>query len=250
MKILSIPLTIIYYFFFGLTLVIMHVWQLLAYNFGGYKSHHFSVKVMNLLLIYCTKILGTSHRFSGKEKLPKGVPLIFVSNHQSMLDISPIEWYLSEFHPKFISKIELGKGIPSVSYNLQRGGSALIDRKDSRQALPEIKKLAELVQKNNYSVVIFPEGTRSRDGQLKYFHENGLKMLLKFAPSALIVPITINNSWKIVKNGNFPLSLGVRFSLQVHQPLSPNEMSFEDLIEKSRQAIQSTLETVPKDATQ
>lgn len=220
----------------------MHVWQWLAYNLGGYKAHHFSVKLMNFLLIGCTKLLGTSHKFSGKEKLPKGIPLIFVSNHQSMLDISPIEWYLSEFHPKFISKIELGKGIPSVSYNLQKGGSALIDRKDPRQALPEIKKLSQFIQKNNYSAVIFPEGTRSRDGKLKPFRDSGLKMLLKFAPSALIVPVTINNSWKIVKNGNFPLSLGVRFSVEIHQPLSPDEMSFEELMEKTREAIQSTLD--------
>src|SRR5690606_40331004 len=86
------------------------------------------------------------------------VPLILVSNHQSMLDISPLEFYLSDFHPKFISKIELGKGIPSVSYNLQKGGSVLIDRKDPRQALPEIKKLAQYIEKHKRSAVIFPEG--------------------------------------------------------------------------------------------
>lgn len=242
MKLISIPVTIIYYFFFGLVLAVMHVWQWLGFNLGGYSAHHSAVKVMNLILIWCTKILGTTHKFSGKENLPKNVPLIFVSNHQSIMDISPVEWYLSEFHPKFISKKELGKGIPSVSYNLQKGGSVLIDRKDPRQALPEIKKLALYIEKNNYSAVIFPEGTRSRNGKLKPFHDSGLKMLIKFAPSALVVPVTINNSWKIVKNGYFPLSLGTRFSLQVHEPISPNEMNFEDLMEKTREAIQSALE--------
>ncbi len=221
----------------------MHVWQWFSYNFGGYQAHHKSVKIMNRLLILCTKILGTSHRFSGKENLTEGVPYIFVSNHQSMLDISPIEWYLTDFHPKFISKIELGKGIPSVSYNLQRGGSVLIDRKDPRQALPEIKKLSQYIQKHNRSAVIFPEGTRSRDGKLKPFRDNGLKMLLKYAPSALIVPVTINNSWKIVKNGSFPLSLGTKFSLQVHTPLSPKEYDFEELMKKVRESIESTLES-------
>lgn len=243
MKLLSIILSIVYYFFFGLTLVVMHVWQWLAYNLGNYKAHHASVRIMNYLLILCIKILGTTHKFTGKENLPKGVPLIFVSNHQSIFDISPIEWYLSGFHPKFISKIELGKGIPSVSYNLKRGGSVLIDRKDSRQALPEIKKLSQYIEKNVRSAVIFPEGTRSRNGELKYFHDSGLKMLLKFAPSALIVPITINNSWKIVKEGYFPLSLGTRFSLEVHPPISPKEYNFEDLMEKIRDTIQSTLDT-------
>lgn len=220
----------------------MHVWQWLAYNLGGYRQHHFSVKMMNLFLIYCTKILGTTHKFSGKENLPKGIPLIFVSNHQSIFDISPIEWYLSEFHPKFISKKELGKGIPSVSYNLQRGGSVLIDRSDPRQALPEIKKLSLYIEKHERSAVIFPEGTRSRNGELKAFHDSGLKMLVKFAPSALIVPITINNSWKIVRNGYFPLSLGTRFSVHIHQPISPKDFSFETLMEKIEEIIHSKLE--------
>ena len=221
----------------------MHIWQWISYNFGDYEAHHKTVKIMNRLLIICTKILGTTHRFSGKENLTEGVPYIFVSNHQSILDISPIEWYLVDFHPKFISKIELGKGIPSVSYNLQRGGSVLIDRSDPRQALSEIKKLSQYIQKHNRSAVIFPEGTRSRDGKLKPFRDNGLKMLIKYAPSALIVPITINNSWKIVKNGSFPLSLGTKFSLQVHTPISPKEYDFEELMKKVRESIESTLES-------
>ncbi len=242
MKILSYLLSVIYYFFFGLTLGVMHVVQWICYNLGGYKTHHNAVKTMNWLLIMCTKILGTTHKFSGKENLPKGVPLIFISNHQSIFDISPIEWYLVDFHPKFISKIELGKGIPSVSYNLQRGGSVLIDRKDSRQALPEIKKLSQYIEKHKRSAVIFPEGTRSRDGKLKPFRDSGLKMLLKFAPSALVVPVTINNSWKIVKNGYFPLSLGTSFSLQVHAPLNPKEFEFDELMNEIRKSIESTLE--------
>src|SRR5690606_1260856 len=203
MKILAYPITIIYYLFFGITLGLMHIVQWLTYNLGGYKSHHKAVQAMNWMLIMCTKVLGTTHQYAGKEHLKEGIPYIFVSNHQSILDISPIEWYLADFHPKFISKIELGKGIPSVSYNLQKGGSVLIDRKDPRQALPEIKKLSEYIEKHKRSAVIFPEGTRSRDGKLKPFRDNGLKMLIKYAPSALIVPITINNSWKIVKNGYF-----------------------------------------------
>lgn len=241
MKILAFILSAIYYLVFGLILVVMHAVQWLCYNLGGYSAHHKSVRMMLWLLIQSTRILGTTYKFSGREKLPKGVPFIIVSNHQSMFDISPIEWYLTEFHPKFISKIELGKGIPSVSYNLRKGGSVLIDRKDSRQALPEIKKLGQYIEKNKRSAVIFPEGTRSRDGKLKNFHETGLKVLLKNSPSALIVPVTINNSWKLVKNGSFPLSLGTRFSLEVHSPLSPKDFEFEVLIEKTRAAIQSSL---------
>src|SRR5690554_2316194 len=231
MKILAYPLSVIFYLVFGLILVIFHVIQWLAYNLGGYHAHHKAVKAMDWSIFQSTRILGTSYHFSGREKIPKAVPLIFVSNHQSMFDIPPLEWYLSSFHPKFISKIELGKGIPSVSYNLKKGGSVLIDRKDSRQSLSEIKKLSEYIEKHKRSAIIFPEGTRSRDGKLKTFKDNGIRILLKYSPSALIVPITINNSWKIAKNGAFPLSLGAKFTLEVHEPISPKAYDFEDLID-------------------
>lgn len=241
MKILAYILSALFYLLFGLILIVMHGVQWLCYNFGGYKPHHKSVKFMDWMIFNASRVLGTTYRFSGREKLPVGVPLIFVSNHQSMYDIPPMEWYLSDFHPKFISKIELGKGIPSVSYNLRNGGSVLIDRKDSRQSLPEIKKLGEYIEQHKRSAIIFPEGTRSKDGQLKTFHENGIRMLIKYSPSALIVPVTVNNSWKLVKNGSFPLSLGTKFSLDVHEPISPKGIDLEELTEKIRESILSTL---------
>ncbi len=241
MKILSYLLSVIFYLIFGLILVVMHAVQWLCYNLGGYKPHHTSVKIMDWMIFQSTRVLGTTYRFSGREKIPKGIPLIFVSNHQSMYDIPPLEWYLSGFHPKFISKIELGKGIPSVSYNLRKGGSVLIDRKDTKQALPEIKKLGQYIEKNKRSAIIFPEGTRSRDGKLKKFHETGIKVLIKYSPSALIVPITINNSWKMVKNGSFPLSLGTRFSQEVHDPISTKGIDADELMQKVRDVVESGL---------
>lgn len=242
MKILAIIPSLLYYLLFGLCLLIFHVVQWIAYNLGKYNTHHQSVRAMNWSLMMCTKVLGTTHKFSGKENLKEGVPYIFVSNHQSILDISPVEWYLTKFHPKFISKIELGKGIPSVSYNLQRGGSVLIDRKDPRQALPEIKKLGQYIEQHRRSAVIFPEGTRSRDGKLKNFHDTGIKTLVKYAPSAQIVPVTINNSWKIVKNGSFPLTLGVKFKVHVHPPIDPKGKNFDELMDLIKKNIQSKLE--------
>lgn len=243
MKLFAIIPSILYYILFGLGLLIFHVIQWLNYNLGGYQAHHHSVKWMNWYLMMTTKVLGTTHYFEGKGNLQEGVPYIFVSNHQSMFDISPIEWYLTKFHPKFISKIELGKGIPSVSYNLQHGGSVLIDRKDPRQALPEIKKLGQYIEQYNRSAVIFPEGTRSRDGHLKKFHDTGIKTLLKYSPSAQIVPVTINNSWKLVKNGSFPLTLGVRFKVHVHQPIDPTGKDFDAIMDEIKNKIQSKLDS-------
>ena len=125
-------------------------------------------------------------------------------------------WFFRKFHPKFVSKIELGKGIPSISFNLNHGGSVLIDRKNPKQALPAIKKLSEYIESNCRSAVIFPEGTRSKNGKPKRFSPNGLKILCKYAPSAYVVPVTINNSWKMFKFGSFPLGLGNNLSFTVH----------------------------------
>jgi 1-acyl-sn-glycerol-3-phosphate acyltransferase len=132
--------------------------------------------------------------------------------------------------------MELGKGIPSVSYNLRHGGSVLINRKDSRQSLTEIAKLGGYIEKYKRSAVIFPEGTRSKNGQPKKFHTTGLKVLLKKAPSALIIPISINNSWKMLKYGKFPYGIGNHISFEVHKSLE-NKGDVEVLIEKIEKTI-------------
>jgi 1-acyl-sn-glycerol-3-phosphate acyltransferase len=124
-----------------------------------------------------------------------------------------------------------------VSYNLRVGGSALIDRKDAKQALGEIKKTAEYINKNNYSVMIFPEGTRGKNGKPKAFSINGLKMLYKFAPDAYFVPISINDSWKMNKYGKFPMGLGSKISFKIHEPLKISEYSFDEIFEKTENII-------------
>ena len=167
----------------------------------------------------CTHILGTSYSFYNPHNITENRPKILVFNHQSMHDIPPILWFMRDFHPKFVSKKELGKGIPSISYNLRHGGSVLIDRKDSKQALTQIAELGKYIEKYNRSAVIFPEGTRSPTGHPKKFQPMGLKILMKNAPSALVVPISINNSWKMLKYGKFPNGIGNHLSFNVHKPI-------------------------------
>ena len=167
----------------------------------------------------CSNLLLTRYTFSNPHNIPKNRPLIIVTNHQSMNDIPPIIWYMRAYHPKFVSKKELGHGIPSVSYNLRHGGSALIDRKDSRQALLEISKLGKYIERTQRSAVIFPEGTRSRNGHPKKFQTTGLKVLMKQAPSALLVPISINDSWKTLRYGKFPYGIASHLRFEVHPPL-------------------------------
>lgn len=236
-KLAAYPLSVIYYLLFGSTLVIFQPIQWLCFNLFGYKAHKKSVDALCFFLVANTYALGTSYKVRNPGKLPTGVPLIIAANHQSLYDVTTIGWFMRKVHPKFISKIELGKGIPSISYNLNHGGSVLIDRKDPKQSLSAIKEMAQYIEANKRAAVIFPEGTRSKTGKPRPFAENGLKILCKYAPSAYMVPVTINNSWKMTKWGSFPLGIGAKFELIVHDPIPVKDMPFPELFTITEQAV-------------
>lgn len=200
-------------------LVIFHPILWISNNLFGYEALKKSVDVFQFFLLRCLNVLGTHFTFTNPHEIETNQPLIIVSNHQSMYDISPIMWYMRKHHPKFISKVELGKGIPSVSYNLRHGGSALIDRKNPRQAITAIKDFSLSVKNNNWAAVIFPEGTRSKNGVPKDFQKRGLLTLFKEIPEATVVPISINNSWKTVRYGKFPMGIGTHMTFTVHKPV-------------------------------
>ena len=236
-KIIAYPLSVIYYLLLGVTLVIFQLVQWLCFNLFGYEAHKRSVDALSFFLVANTYVLGTRYKIYNLDKLPTGVPLIIVANHQSFYDITTIAWFMRKVHPKFISKIELGKGIPSISYNLNHGGSVLIDRKDPKQSLTEIRKIAQYIEANKRSAVIFPEGTRSKTGIPKPFAENGLKFLCKYAPSAYIVPVTINSSWKMTKWKSFPLGIGNRLTFTIHDLIPVKDVAFSELFRKTEQSI-------------
>jgi len=221
-KLFAYPLTVLYLICFGLTLVIFHPIQWFAFNVLGYQAHKRVVICLQFWLMRCLNILGTRFTFNNTFNIDAYQPLIIVANHQSMYDISPLMWYMRKHHPKFISKKELGKGIPSVSYNLRHGGSVLIDRKKPIESIKAIEDFAKRVDKNNWAAVIFPEGTRSRTGKPKPFKTKGLITLMNHMPNALVVPISINNSWKTLRYGKFPMGLGAHITFKVHQPIPVN----------------------------
>jgi 1-acyl-sn-glycerol-3-phosphate acyltransferase len=236
-KIISYPLSLIVILLFLIALLIFHPIQWICLNIFGYQAHKKSVDYLNFLLLKIGYVLFTNFKIVGRENIPPGVPIIFVANHQGMYDIIGLIWFLRKFHPKFVSKAELGKGIPSVSYNLRHGGSVLIDRKDSKQAVPVIKGLSEYIEKHNRSSVIFPEGTRSKTGKPKEFAQTGLKLLCKYAPSAYVVPVTVNNSWKFFRYGSFPYGLGNLITFTVHEALAVKDFNIEQLINKTENAV-------------
>ena len=237
LKILAYPLTLLYASCFFLTLIVFHVIQWVCFNGFGYRAHKKSVDIMNLCLMRCLHILGTRVSFNNPYTIETDRPLIIVSNHQSMYDISPLSWFMRKFHPKYISKVELGKGIPSVSYNLKHGGSVLIDRKNPIQSINAIKTIAKYIETYNRSVVIFPEGSRSRDGNPNPFKTKGLLTLLEQCPNAIVIPITINNSWKLLSYGKFPMGLGSHIRFNVHEAIHVGDYSHEEILRLTEKRI-------------
>ena len=217
--IISTIISTVYLLFFGVTLVVFHGIQWICLKLGGQKWHNWSVNGLQFFLMRCQNILGTRYTLKNPYTLATDRPLIIVSNHQSMNDISPLIWLFKKHFPKFISKKELGKGIPSISFNLRHGGAALIDRNDPKQAITEIIDFSKRIHANKHAAVIFPEGTRSKDGVPKPFRTKGLNVLFKYIPNAQIVPVTINNSWKTTKYGKFPYGLGANITVEAHAPI-------------------------------
>ena len=227
-KILSVILTPVYLLVFAILLVVFHPVQVFTRWIWGYPVRKKVVDVLNFGLLYSLWILGTKITFRGFEKIPQNRPLIIVANHQSLLDIVAVVVGFRKNHPKFISKAELGKGIPSVSYNLRHGGSVLIDRKKGAQSVKDIMMLGKHIEKENYAACIFAEGTRSKDGKVKAFQSAGIASLIRTAPSAVIVPFAIDG-FQIMKNGYFPMTFGCHFKLTALNPIEPKGLNVDEL---------------------
>jgi len=242
-RILDYLLSILYLLHFGLTLAVFHVYQVVAYNVFGKKAHKRSVDHLNFSLTYGLLLTGARIRFYQKEALPADRPVIFVANHQSTFDIPGIIWFLRKHTPIFVSKIELAKGIPSISYNLRKSGAALINRKDSKQAISEIARLGKYIQAHNFSAVIFPEGTRARTGVMKPFAVGGIATLLKRAPNALIVPIAVQGLGALnPTRGIFPLTSFTRISWTSLEAIEPSGRTPDEITALAQQAIQARLD--------
>ncbi|MCS7017967.1 MAG: 1-acyl-sn-glycerol-3-phosphate acyltransferase [Bernardetiaceae bacterium] len=215
---------------------------MLARTFGGYEAHKKSVDILLHALLWQLRLmLGTRITWQLNYELPTNRPLIVVSNHQSMYDIPLLGVMFAKHHAKYVSKVELARGIPSISYNLRHGGSVCIDRKDVRQSLPALKQFGEYLEAKRYAGCIFAEGTRSRDGKMKPFKPQGLSVLLKAAPSALVIPVAIQGSWELAKYGFMPVPIGVHLKCTALPPIERNGKTSEEVIRQTEQAIRNFL---------
>ena len=240
-KIVDWVFTIPFLILFGLILAIFEPIARIARLFG-LRPMEVTMGVMQQALLGVFFVAGTRLKVERSDQVLPRTGYILVSNHQSLFDIPIFGGLLFSNYPKYVSKKELGRWLPSVSFNLTHGGNAIIDRKDPRQARAAIRELGEAAEKRNVAVVIFPEGTRSRDGRLKSFRVGGLKELIEAAPSLPVVPTTIDGAWKLLKNNLFPIPFGTEVRVRFSDPLQriAGEEPAE-LLDRARNVIDDTL---------
>jgi 1-acyl-sn-glycerol-3-phosphate acyltransferase len=169
-------------------------------------------QIFNLMNAYCRVRLEYENR-SGRE-LPKR--FLLVSNHQSLMDIPAFIALFPQRKVRFVAKRELGSGIPFVSLILRSQGHALIKRSgDAPQAMRSILRFARRCDREGTCPVIFPEGTRSRDGSVGVFHTAGVRKILTETPLPLVVAV-IDGGWRIARLKSLLRNLqGVRFRVRV-----------------------------------
>lgn len=240
-KIIDWVFTIPFLVAFGLTLGIFEIVARISRLFG-LRPMEVTMGVLQRLLLWELRITGTKLIVEKSEKIQGRTGYLLISNHQSLIDVPIFGGLLFSNYPKYIAKAELGSWLPTVSFNLTHGGNALIDRDDPRQALRVIKALGEECQRRDTAAVIFPEGTRSRDGQIGEFKPSGTLTLMKAAPALAVVPTTIDGSWELLRNRLFPVPFGTTVRVRFGDPIARGEGDDpKALLEQARAEIVATL---------
>lgn len=141
------------------------------------------------------KGVGVTVDVKGRENLPKKGPVVYMSNHQGFGDIVVLCAVLDTVQIGFIAKESLAK-VPLYGKWIDRVRSVMIRRGDPRESLKAINKAIELIKKD-YSMVIFPEGTRSRSAKMAEFKKGTTKLATK--PGVPIIPVSLNGTYRIIE---------------------------------------------------
>lgn len=139
------------------------------------------------------KALGVELNIAGKENLPDKGPAVFVSNHQGYSDILVLCAVIDTVQFGFVAKENLVK-MPFYGRWIDRTRGVLIERDDAKAAVKAILKGIDLL-KQGFSLVIFPEGTRSKSSKMGTFKKGALKLATK--PGVPIIPITLDGTYNI-----------------------------------------------------
>jgi 1-acyl-sn-glycerol-3-phosphate acyltransferase len=178
----------------------------------------------------------TPVHIEGAEKIPRGVPVVYACNHASMFDI----WALSAALPgsvRFVAKAELAR-IPFFGAAMVRAGHVSIEREHKAQALDAYRRAADTVR-SGISAVVFPEGTRSRTGELLPF--KNAPFGLAIAAGVPLIPLHISGTFDILPKGRFRLRPAT-IRIAVGDAIATAGMTLADrqqLRERARAAMQA-----------
>jgi 1-acyl-sn-glycerol-3-phosphate acyltransferase len=176
----------------------------------------------------------------GLSNIDPSIPYIYMPNHQSNFDIPVLLGHLTvQF--RWLAKMELFK-IPIFGRAMRKAGYISIDRYHRESAFESLKVAANKI-KSGVSVLIFPEGTRSRDGNLRPFKKGGFVMAID--SGVPIVPVVITGTRAIMPKGKFRVYPG-HVGMVIHKPIDTSTYTRETkeaLMESVRRVICEQVET-------
>ena len=185
-------------------------------------------------------ILGIKLEIIGREKIDRNKPYIFMANHLSFLD-GPLLFWIIPQPIRVILKKEIFK-IPLIGLAMKHVGFVSVDRKGIKGGKQSIDRATEMIKQKGFSFLIFPEGTRSLDGNLQKFKRGGF--FLSVNRQTPIVPMTIQGSYELMPKGSKFVKRGcLKVMFHPIVPVSGQALSaMPELMEKTRKYIQSGLE--------
>ncbi len=199
------------------------------------KIAHWCARTWSWLILATT---GVEVRTSGVERVPPGESYVFVSNHQSIYDI-PILFCHLPFQLRIIAKASLG-AFPVLGWHLRYTGHVLVER--DRAGAKTLRQVAALMR-HAHSLIVFPEGTRSSDGQVGRF-KAGL-FLLAVEAGLPVVPVAIVGSRHVMRKRRLMTCPG-QVELVVHDPIPTHGLSRADVRDLARRARDVITTTVAK----
>lgn len=179
---------------------------------------------------------GAKVTVHGRENIPDTGNMLFVGNHQSNFDFALL---LAELKTPvgFIAKVELIK-IPLVRDWMYLIHCLFMDRSDMKQQLKTIIDGIGLL-KNGYSLIVFPEGTRSKDGKVAEFKPGTFKLATK--SKVPIVPFTISGAADVLENNRHYRIAPAEVHLYIHKPIDVAAMD-KDELSKIHKKVQDIVE--------